>query len=69
MQAVPLANNGTLASNSRVNVALMHQQGGWPWPVCWVLTMAQLLFAPHKGQHCGGKAKVSGATIVSGLVL
>jgi len=54
IHAVPCACKGTLASRVGVKVVLMHQHGGWVWPVCFAVTIAQLLLMPHNGQNCGG---------------
>lgn len=56
MQAWRCAGAGTRASNSSVNVAVVHQQGGWGWPVARAISLAQPLGWPHKGQRRGSMA-------------
>lgn len=57
MQAWRWAWAGTRASSSGVNVAVVHQQGGWAWPVARATSLAQLLGWPHRGQRQGSMAE------------
>jgi len=43
MQALRCACTGTLASRSGANVTVVHQQGGWAWPVARATSLAQPL--------------------------
>lgn len=53
MQALRCASAGTRASNSGANVTVVHQQGGWAWPVARATSLAQPLGWPHRGQRQG----------------
>ena len=67
MQACLRASGGTRASSSGVKSTVMHQQGGWAWPVARAVSLAQALDWPHRGQRLGSMAGVAGC--MTGYVL
>ena len=59
MQAWRRACGGTRASSSGVKSTVVHQQGGWAWPVARPISLAQALGWPHRGQRLGSMADVT----------
>ncbi len=65
MQAWRCAVGGTRASSAGGKCTVVHQQGGWAWPVARATSLAQALGWPHSGQRQGSTA---GACMVAASV-